>query len=410
MCNLCAVNTVKDNKAELQTTSQMYLALLVPVYLPSFLMSVCMSSIMLAVPLFALELGAGVGVTALVFAVTGLGNLLVVVPAGYFTGRFGDRTMMIGGIAAVVIAAFFISQATSPLHLSLGVFVLGGALGLWALARLTHISEEVPLHMRGKALSTMAGLARFGNLLGPVAGGFIAFRYGYSAVFLCANLVALVTLVLTWVFISTNHKSRNKDRPSLLRIVPHIMAGHWRTFASAGSSLFFLTILRACRGLLIPLWGVHIGLDAAAIGLVVGAAAAIDTVMFPLAGYMMDQWGRRYTAVSCQLTLAFGLLLMPLSSNFLTMIIFAMIAGLGNGLGSGINMTLGADFAPEDERSEFLGVWRLVIDTGHVVGPVFAGAIAGSVALGGAFVATSALGAIGAIIMVVFVKETLVER
>ena len=38
----------------------------------------------------------------------------------------------------------------------------------------------------------------------------------------------------------------------------------------------------------------------------------------------------------------------------------ALLLGFGNGLGSGIVMTLGADFAPARGRAEFLGVWRLV--------------------------------------------------
>lgn len=388
----------------------MYRALLFSVYVPSFLTAICLSSAFLTIPLFALELGADVGTTSLVFAMAGLGNVVVVVPAGYLTSRLGDRTVMLSGVALLCVAALFASQATSALHLSIGAFALGCAIALWSLARLTHLGTEIPLHMRGKAIATMAGVARVGALLGPVSAGFIASRFGYGAVFISISATALLALGLLAISIKANIKNQNENRPSLFRIIPHITQRHWRTFVTAGSSVFCLNILRACRGLLVPLWGVHIGLDAAAIGMVVGAAAAIDMVMFPIAGYVMDHWGRRYAAVSCQLTLAFGILLIPLSSTFATMTLFAMIAGFGNGLGSGINMTLGSDFAPHDERSEFLGVWRLVSDTGSIVGPLFAGAIAGSLALGGAFVGASAVGVLGAVIMVGFVKETLVKR
>lgn len=395
---------------DFKTTSQMYRALMVSVYLPSLLIAICISAITLSLPLFALELGADVGVTSIVFALTGLGSMTVIVPAGYFTARLGDRTMMIIGLSVVTLTALLTSLATSPIHLSIAAFVLGAAMGLWGLARLTFVSAAVPLHMRGKALSSMAGLARFGSLLGPVAAGFIALRFGYSGVFAAVGVLALVILVLTLTSIKVNHTSGTKESPSLLALVPHIVRGHWKVFATAGTSLFFLSILRACRGLFIPLWGAHIGLDAASIGLVVGAAAAIDTLMFPLAGYILDHWGRRYAAVACQLTMALGLLLVPFSTTFAGLTLFAMVTGMGNGLGSGINMTFGADFAKDGERSEFLAVWRLVLDTGLFVGPLFAGAVASSIALGGAFVATSSLGVIGAVIMVVFVKETLVKR
>ena len=88
----------------------------------------------------------------------------------------------------------------------------------------------------------------------------------------------------------------------------------------------------------------------------------------------------------------------------------AMLAGFGNGLGSGINMTLGADFAPPTERGEFLGVWRLMGDSGSFAGPIFMGYIANLFALSTSFMVTSGMGLIGVLIMVFFVKETLVKR
>ena len=64
----------------------MYRSLLFSVYLPSFLMSICQGSVLLVIPLFALDLGADVGITALVFSLRGLGNMMFDVPAGYATG------------------------------------------------------------------------------------------------------------------------------------------------------------------------------------------------------------------------------------------------------------------------------------------------------------------------------------
>ena len=39
-------------------------------------------------------------------------------------------------------------------------------------------------------------------------------------------------------------------------------------------------------------------------------------------------------------------------------------------------MTLGADLAPDDSMGEFLGVWRLIGDTGQTSAPIVAGTIA----------------------------------
>ena len=43
--------------------------------------------------------------------------------------------------------------------------------------------------------------------------------------------------------------------------------------------------------------------------------------------------------------------------------------GLGNGISAGVVMTLGADVAPAESRTQFLGGWRLCADLGNAGGP-----------------------------------------
>ncbi len=129
--------------------------------------------------------------------------------------------------------------------------------------------------------------------------------------------------------------------------------------------------------------------------------------MFPVAGYLMDNRGRRVVAVACLGILSLGLSLVPLTAGFVTLTLAAMTSGLGNGLGSGINMTLGADFAPARERAEFLGVWRLMGDCGSFAGPILMGYVANTFVLASAFLVTAVLGVVGAVIVIVFVHETL---
>jgi hypothetical protein len=85
----------------------------------------------------------------------------------------------------------------------------------------------------------------------------------------------------------------------------------------------------------------------------------------------------------------------------------ALVGGLGNGLGSGIVMTLGADFSPAVGRGEFLGVWRLIGDIGTSAGPAVVGLVAGVTSLGVASVSAGGLGIAGALVMIFFVEEPL---
>ena len=68
---------------------------------------------------------------------------------------------------------------------------------------------------------------------------------------------------------------------------------------------------------------------------------------------------------------------------------------VGNGLGSGIVMTLGADAAPAVGRAQFLGGWRLCGDIGGTGGPLLIGAVAAVTTLATASVVIGLLGLLG---------------
>ena len=62
---------------------------------------------MLLIPLFALELGAHPGVAAVIFAIRGLGNMVIDVPAGYAASKLGDKFTMLVGIGMMIATAFW---------------------------------------------------------------------------------------------------------------------------------------------------------------------------------------------------------------------------------------------------------------------------------------------------------------
>ena len=132
-----------------------------------------------------------------------------------------------------------------------------------------------------------------------------------------------------------------------------------------------------------------------------------DAAVFYPIGMVMDRYGRKWAAVPCLSTLALGLLLLPLTSGFGTFLAIAFLTGVGNGFGAGINMTLGADFAPDVGRGEFLGVWRLLADVGQAGGPAIISVITGVSSLAAASVVSGGIGFAGAVILLAFMPETL---
>ncbi len=94
----------------------------------------------------------------------------------------------------------------------------------------------------------------------------------------------------------------------------------------------------------------------------------------------------------CVLIMALSFMLMPLTHGFLAMVLVAMLMGFGNGIGSGIVMTLAADVSPAVGRLTFLGVWRELSDAGAGIGPVALSLTAASPAWVPAFSSAAASG------------------
>jgi MFS family permease len=106
----------------------------------------------------------------------------------------------------------------------------------------------------------------------------------------------------------------------------------------------------------------------------------------------MDIRGRRSVAVPCVIILGISFVLMPLTHGAITLALVAMIMGFGNGIGSGIVMTLAADISPAIGRPTFLGIWRELADAGSGVGPVILSAVTAAAGLGAGIVVSGFVG------------------
>jgi MFS family permease len=86
----------------------------------------------------------------------------------------------------------------------------------------------------------------------------------------------------------------------------------------------------------------------------------------------------------------------------------AVLLGLANGIGTGIVMIMGADFAHASGRQgQFLGLWRLIGDVGISGAPLLTGTIVKAAGLGAASLTVAGLGFAGVCLMIFGVVETL---
>lgn len=166
-----------------------------------------------------------------------------------------------------------------------------------------------------------------------------------------------------------------------------------------GFGALLICALRTSRQALLPLWASHIGVDAAGVSLVFAVSSGLDMLLFAPAGWASDRWGRKVMAAACLAFLAIGHLIVPLTRDLGDLMAVGLLLGFGNGVGSGIVMTMGADLAPPERRAAFLGVWRFIADTGTAGGPFVLSALIAVSALTPAALVVGFVGLTAAVIV-----------
>ena len=367
----------------------------VAAYGPSAVSAIGYGAIMPVLALQARALGADVSTAAFVVALWPLGMLATSLPAGAVVARLGERTtLLIAGLvdAVAMVAA---ALATTVWQLGLCVAVSGAAWTAFLIARQGYLIEAVPLHWRARAMSLLGGTFRVGVLVGPMIGALLISLADIRAAFLLAAATSLGAALLALVMPDLGAESRTAQREAGHASVRSVLSAHRETLLTLGVAVIVIGASRSIRASLLPLWADGVGISASTTSLIFAVAAFIDVLFFFPGGWLMDRHGRALVAVPVVLSVAVACFLLPLTVTAAGVTAVMVLIAVGNGLGSGIVMTLGADTAPELGRAQYLGGWRLCGDIGNSGGPLLVSAVAAAAPLAAACLVLGALGLLG---------------
>jgi MFS family permease len=396
-------------------------SVVVSVFLPTLLFAIGEGAIIPIIPVVASDLGAGLAGAGFIAAMILVGELIGDIPAGALVARIGERTAMIGGSVLSIVGVLIAIYAPEPWVLGVGIFLIGLATAVFALARHAFMTSFVPVVYRARALSSLGGTFRLGYLIGPfltaaviqVSGNAVT---GLWVHFVCCALAAGVLIVLRDPESSLRSRTIAGDLRSGEAEVAAEAHGLFRTIylnrrvlLTLGTGSALISALRASRFVILPLWAVSIGLDATTTAIIIGVASGIDFALFYLGGWIMDRFGRLWTAVPSILGLGIGHLVLAFThdspANVQWFIGVALLFAIANGIGAGILMTLGADLADPQNPAPFLGAWRFTNDFGGAVSPLLVAGITAAASLAIASGFMGVLGILGAVILRVYVPR-----
>ena len=383
----------------------------VPAFGPSFLFGLGEGAILPVIALTVRQLGGSVALAALMVTLIGIGSLVSNIPASLITTRYGERWAIVGAAVWSVLAMALCLFAWNLWAFGVGVFMVGMSAAVFGLARQSYLTEAVPFHFRARALSTLGGVMRIGLFIGPfLAAALIhamgiggAYWAGIGALALAAVVAVRMPELPAHVTDASGNDAAAVRAPATLRSVG---SNHAKIFLTVGIGALLVSAVRASRQAVIPLWAEGIGLDAATTSLIYGLAGGIDMLVFYPAGKVMDRKGRAWVAVPSMLIMGIAMLLTPFTHSALTLLLASLLIGFGNGIGSGMIMTLGADYSPVAGRAHFLGLWRLMSDIGSTGGPALLSAVTALVSLAAGIWCTALLGFAAAAVLWHWIPRT----
>lgn len=354
--------------------------------LPTFFVHLTRGLTVSTLPLIILEnleqskFNVGIAVGAI-----GFGKIISDIPLGIVLARIGAKKLMIlsGLIIATsaLLSLFSVATIQSYSLLLIALFVYGVGQGAGVLSRIAMISENIPRFERGQIAALLGGSARIAMAVGPALGGLLM-NLSLSLLFLTQAACAILSAVVLSMGPQSADPAQNLDSPTHANHGPL-----WKmkitfplsTLLNIGVFVTGIQLIRECRKLVIPLAAIDLGMSNEDVGWYSTISYGIDAMLFSAAGIVMDKFGRNFCAVSSVSIMALSQLILVPGVSYFTLLLNAIIGGIGNGLSSGIILAYGADLAPEtppESKAQFLAYYRLIGDFGEFFGPIVVGALA----------------------------------
>ena len=147
----------------------------------------------------AQNLGLAVGYIPAVMIAMNVVYAGVAYPAGVAADRFGHRTLLIVGLAMLVVADLVLAGATAPAHAFVGTAFWGLHMGLTQGLLSKLVADTAPATLRGTAFGVFNLVSGVALLLASVIAGVLWSQAGPSATFIAGAVFALLAMTgLIW--------------------------------------------------------------------------------------------------------------------------------------------------------------------------------------------------------------------
>ncbi len=342
-----------------------------------FLVMIGIAIIIPALPQYGLHLGATAFLAGVLVGALPTARVFLDLPAGALGDRFGNRRMMMAGLALIAITSA-IAVVAFNYWVLLAVRVAEGiGSAFYVTSSLAALAKAAPPERRGRYMGLYVNALLIGQIVGPVIGGIVVLAWGIRSPFAVYALLACVGMMLI-TFGFEPEPGRTTGGRVDMAAVRRLLSDRSYVLVNVGTmGAFFLRA--GLISTVIPLfihfnWGVSATLAITFTGVLITTNAFATLLTLYPSGLIADRVGRKLPFVT-SLVLAgiispFIFFTRDLPSAIPIMFVYGLVLGLHGPLAAWTT-----DLTPREVMGTSMGLYRTLGDLGFLLGPVLLAAI-----------------------------------
>lgn len=364
-------------------------------------------------PLYAQSFGVSYSAVGAAIAIYGLARFLVAIPTGQLADRVGRRpTLALGGLVSALGNAWS-GFATGYIEFLAARFVAGAGATLVLTTGIVILADISTPAVRGRMMAIYQGSFLFAVGVGPYPGGVLAERFGLGAPFYTYTVAGALVSLLAWFAIAeTRDGARPLTASGSLPRLPWLAQLSLLT-AKVGFLLIcgiaFMHAVVRTGGMfnIIPVLGRdELALTASQIGLGMALGSVIGLLTAYPSGVLVDHYGRKSVIVPATLLTGASLVIFCLAPSYFWFIAASVVWGVASAVSGAAPSAYAADSAPAGMNASAMSSYRMLADSGYVIGPLTLGLAVDVLGAKAALVIAAVLIAIMALLFARYAPET----
>jgi len=371
-------------------------------------------------PLFASKFGVGSAAIGLTLSSFGLARLLLNIPLGILSDRYGRRLLLVTGPLVTGIGMVGSGFSVGIVDLLAWRFVAGAGSAMYMTGAQIYLTDISTPSNRARFIGTNQGALLLGTSIGPAVGGILAEVWGLRAPFIVVGVAALFAMAHAYFRIpETRHLALaavEAERPAAADGVAPSSAPRFAWFRFATSRDFvaisfvvmaiFLT-RTAGRQTLMPLYAAEeLHMSPGVLGGVFTVMALMNVALLAPASVIADRYGRKWSIVPSNLVVAISLFMLAGAHGYPMFLAGACVHAVGSSLAGPAPAAYTADIAPANLRGLAMGMYRSAGDIGFMVGPPLLGALADATSYGWGLAVNGVIMGVASLWFLVIARET----